>query len=255
MLRSDVDADIGKQCGELVQFSGITAGDNDGVSVHDVGMLAMPGGARATFVRALSEQLAVVPTLRAVGAGVFGLALLIALVVGVWFATRLVRVTYLDTDRTSKAASRVRYAFLIESRQEFAGRVDGSDAELTLVSRGALNKQQEAIVYVFQYLIGQHIDLVGSFKPDMREADDECIRKCQVYIDTEHGIKETGDLSEPIRKGILRRSMIRGDLFQLCRGERPGRTSDDQITLFKSVGHALEDLSTAMLAYSRLTKN
>ena len=100
---------------------------------------------------------------------------------------------------------------------------------------------------------GQHIDLVGSFKPDMREADDECIRRCDVYIDTAHGINETGDLSEPIRKGILRRSMIRGDLFQLCRGERPGRTADEQITLFKSVGHALEDLSAAVLAYKRLT--
>ncbi|MDH3648279.1 MAG: ornithine cyclodeaminase family protein [Saprospiraceae bacterium] len=101
---------------------------------------------------------------------------------------------------------------------------------------------------------GQHVDLVGSYKPNMREADDECIRRCSIYIDTEQGIVETGDLIQPIRKGTLRKSMICGDLYQLCRGERKGRRTKDEITLFKSVGHASEDLSTAILAYEKVIK-
>ncbi|MCB0613035.1 MAG: ornithine cyclodeaminase family protein [Phaeodactylibacter sp.] len=97
---------------------------------------------------------------------------------------------------------------------------------------------------------GQHIDLVGSFKPNMREADDEAIRRALVYVDTMEGaLKETGDIVEPIRNGILRPEDIPGDLFSLCRRECAGRQSAEAITLFKSVGHALEDLAAARLAW------
>ncbi len=95
---------------------------------------------------------------------------------------------------------------------------------------------------------GQHIDLVGSYRPDMREADNEVIRRSRVFVDTiGMAPKETGDLAVPIAEGILSLGDIQGDLFGLCKGEVSGRNGTEEITLFKSVGHALEDLVTAQL--------
>lgn len=99
---------------------------------------------------------------------------------------------------------------------------------------------------------GQHLDLVGGFTPRMRETDDEAIRRCRVFVDTrEGGLKEAGDIVQPIEAGILDPNDIAGDLFDLSRGERAGRRFYDQITLFKSVGTALEDLCAAQLAIER----
>lgn len=95
---------------------------------------------------------------------------------------------------------------------------------------------------------GQHLDLVGSFKPDMREADDEAIIKSTVFVDVMEGAtKETGDIVIPLENGTLSRKEIFGDLFDLCRNRCREREMDKEITLFKSVGHALEDLAAAKL--------
>lgn len=95
---------------------------------------------------------------------------------------------------------------------------------------------------------GQHVDLVGGFTPTMREADDEAIRNARVFVDTRDGaMTEAGDIVDPIRRGVLREDDITADLFDLTRGERAGRRYYDQITLFKSVGTALEDLAAAQL--------
>ncbi len=100
---------------------------------------------------------------------------------------------------------------------------------------------------------GQHVDLVGSYKPDMREADDAAIRKAMIYVDTLEGApKESGDLAIPIKNGLLQKSDIKGDLFALCQSKVLGRQSNDELTLFKSVGHALEDLAAAKLLYQHL---
>src|SRR5262249_59870123 len=95
---------------------------------------------------------------------------------------------------------------------------------------------------------GAHVALVGGFTPKMREADNDAIKRARVYVDTRAGAgKEAGDIVIPLRRGILTQKGIRGDLFELCRGKAKGRTSDKQITLFKSVGSAIEDLAAAML--------
>ncbi len=100
--------------------------------------------------------------------------------------------------------------------------------------------------------LGVHIDLVGGFRPDMREADDDCIRRARVFVDTRAGaLKEAGDIIQPIASGALREDDIAGDLFDLARGTRGGRRYHDQITLFKSVGTAIEDLAAAQLALER----
>ncbi len=97
---------------------------------------------------------------------------------------------------------------------------------------------------------GQHLDLIGSFTPGMREADDDAIRRARVYIDTEAALKESGDLIAPIRSGALTEEEIAGDLFGLCRGTAAGRTAGREITLFKATGTALADLAAATLAHT-----
>lgn len=99
---------------------------------------------------------------------------------------------------------------------------------------------------------GQHVDLVGAFKPTMRETDDRAVQRARVFCDTYAGaLTEGGDLAQPLRDGVLDRTDVLADLYMLARGEHPGRTGDDEITLFKSVGTALEDLAAATLAYER----
>lgn len=103
---------------------------------------------------------------------------------------------------------------------------------------------------------GQHLDLVGSFTPTMRETDNEAIMKSAVYVDIIEGAtKESGDIVIPMEQGILDIAAIQGDLFSLCKGEATGRQSDESITLFKSVGHALEDLVAAKMVYEGLNSN
>jgi ornithine cyclodeaminase len=99
---------------------------------------------------------------------------------------------------------------------------------------------------------GQHIDLVGAFKPTMREVDDAAVARAAVFVDTRAGaLKEGGDLVQAIASGAFDAESVRGDLFDLTRGAMPGRSVYNQITLFKSVGTALEDLAAAKLAFER----
>ena len=99
---------------------------------------------------------------------------------------------------------------------------------------------------------GLHLDLIGSFRPGMREADDDAIRRARVYIDTGGALKESGDLIEPIRSGALTAERIAGDLSGLCGGTALGRANEQEITLFKSTGSALADLAAATLAHSTM---
>ena len=97
---------------------------------------------------------------------------------------------------------------------------------------------------------GAHVELVGAYTPKMRESDDDAIRKSRVYVDTRAGaLKEGGDIVLPLKSGALKKENVRGDLFELCRGEAKGRSGNMQITLFKSVGTAIEDLAAAMLVW------
>jgi len=97
---------------------------------------------------------------------------------------------------------------------------------------------------------GAHLDLVGAYTPKMRESDDDAVRRARVYVDTRAGApKEAGDIAQPLKSGVLKKDAIRGDLYELCRGKAKGRTAASQITLFKSVGTAIEDLAAAMLVW------
>ena len=100
---------------------------------------------------------------------------------------------------------------------------------------------------------GQHLDLVGAYTPEMRESDDKAVGRARVYVDTRAGaLKEGGDIVQPLANGTIDEDDVIGDLFELARGQQAGRLPGDatSITLFKSVGAALEDLAAAELAVS-----
>lgn len=95
---------------------------------------------------------------------------------------------------------------------------------------------------------GAHLDLVGSFKADMRETDDDAVLRARVCVDTYAGaLAEAGDLLQPLRAGLIKREHLVGELAELVRGSVRGRQSEQEVTLFKSVGTALEDLAAAQM--------
>ncbi|MGP2493818.1 ornithine cyclodeaminase family protein [Mesorhizobium sp. PUT5] len=103
---------------------------------------------------------------------------------------------------------------------------------------------------------GAHVDLVGGFTPQLRESDDDTIVRARVYVDTRAGAtKEAGDIVQPLASGLLKPEAIVADLAELARGEKKGRESAGEITLFKSVGAALEDLAAGIAVYEALKQH
>lgn len=93
---------------------------------------------------------------------------------------------------------------------------------------------------------GAHVDLVGAFRPDMRESDGALIARARVFADTRAGaLKEAGDLVQAKAEGAFADDDLVGDLSDLCAGRVRGRLTPDEVTVFKSVGTALEDLVAA----------
>ena len=96
---------------------------------------------------------------------------------------------------------------------------------------------------------GQHLDLIGAFRPDMREVDDLTLTRAELYVDTRAGaLVEAGELVQSLAAGVIQPTDIRGELSDLVRDRVPGRSRPEAITLFKSVGTAIEDLAAAELA-------
>lgn len=99
---------------------------------------------------------------------------------------------------------------------------------------------------------GTHVDLIGSFTPRLRETDDDAVRRATVFVDTQDALEESGDLLAPIGSGAFTAADVAGTLYDLTGGRHVGRMHADEITLFKSVGTALEDLAAAALVYESL---
>ncbi|PLX39002.1 MAG: ornithine cyclodeaminase [Hyphomicrobiales bacterium] len=154
-----------------------------------------------------------------------------------------------NADKAAAIAESVaKLGFRAEAASDLAEAVAGAD----IVSAATLST--EPLVMGEWLTPGTHVDLVGGFKPTMREADDEAVRRARVFVDTRAGAtKEAGDIVVPLQTGALAMEDIAADLYDLTRGKHAGRASDDEITLFKSVGAALEDLAGAVLAYRTAT--
>ena len=128
--------------------------------------------------------------------------------------------------------------------------IEDKISDVDIISCATLSKQP--LVFGKYLKAGQHVDLVGAYKKDMREADNETIKKANVFVDTyQGGLKESGDIVIPLQENIITEEDVKADLFELCTNTKQGRQNDTEITVFKSVGHALEDLSAASYYYNQ----
>ena len=152
-------------------------------------------------------------------------------------------------NRTTANAEKVATELRAEGLDAHA--VDGLDENLgwaDIISAATIST--DALVKGVLLSPGTHVDLVGAFTPTMRESDDEAARRARVFVDTRAGAtKEAGDIVQAIASGALCEGEIVADLFELTRSEKTGRQSADEITLFKSVGAALEDLAAGIAVY------
>jgi alanine dehydrogenase len=99
---------------------------------------------------------------------------------------------------------------------------------------------------------GAHINAIGAFTPEMQEVDEETILRSRIFVDSiEACLEEAGDLIIPLHKGLIRREDIQGELGEIASGKKPGRNSRDEITYFKSVGNAVQDISVAQALVRR----
>ena len=99
---------------------------------------------------------------------------------------------------------------------------------------------------------GVHVDLVGSFTPEMRESDDAVLRRCEVFVDHRQTTERSGEFLGPFERGVISPQDVRGDLFELCRQAVAGRTSNEQLTLMKNGGGSHLDYFAARYLMQRL---
>ena len=96
---------------------------------------------------------------------------------------------------------------------------------------------------------GAHLDLIGGFTPAMRESDDACFARGTVFVDTMEALMKAGDILDPMASGAWSKEQLSATLEDLCRGKHAGRSCAQEITVFKAVGTALEDVAAASQAY------
>jgi ornithine cyclodeaminase/alanine dehydrogenase len=102
---------------------------------------------------------------------------------------------------------------------------------------------------------GTHVNAIGSHTPDERELDATAIKRAKLIVDSrEAALKEAGDLMIPISQGVIAPDHIFAELGEIVTGRKAGRESEDEITLFKSQGLAIQDVSTATKVYEIATK-
>ena len=126
--------------------------------------------------------------------------------------------------------------------------VDGADL-IVLVTAA-----REPVIFSDWVADGAHLCAVGACRPDTREMDAALVARARVFVDSRAGaLAEAGDVVIPIRDGVFAAEHIIGELGEVAAGRAPGRTSAEQVTVFKSLGMAVEDLAAAHLAYQRAT--
>jgi ornithine cyclodeaminase/alanine dehydrogenase-like protein (mu-crystallin family) len=126
--------------------------------------------------------------------------------------------------------------------------LEGAVAEADVISSATL--ASEPLIAGAWLRPGQHLDLVGAFNMRMREADDAALKRARIFVDTEAALSEGGDVAIGLRAGAITLADIVADLPALCRGAQ-GRRTAGEITLFKSVGAAIEDLAAAILVWRK----
>lgn len=177
-------------------------------------------------------------TLLVVGAG--GMAPHVAMAhVTVRPSIRRVRIWNRTASRAKELAARLE---LPGVAVETTGDLDAAVAEADIIS--AVTLAEKPVIKGALLRPGTHLDLVGSYLPTMREADDEAIRRCRIFVDRKRRDTHAGEILDPIARGVMGWDDIAGDLFTLCQGTSQGRWSAEDITLFKNQGGGHLDLFT-----------
>jgi ornithine cyclodeaminase/alanine dehydrogenase-like protein (mu-crystallin family) len=162
---------------------------------------------------------------------------------------REIRVWGRSFDKAKVVAAKARARFpqlMIHPVATAADAVSRADIVSTLTS------SPEPILQGAWIESGAHLDLVGSHSPDTRELDDDGVSRARVFVDFRSSVMlEAGDILIPLRSGAISQDHILGDLSDLLTGSIDGRTTDSDITVFKSVGNGLEDLVAAQTALSQ----
>lgn len=160
-----------------------------------------------------------------------------------------VRIWGRNPEKSAALAERFRDRFDCESVTDLETAV----AEADIISCATLST--EPLIQGKWLQPGSHLDLVGAFRPSMRETDGRCLTRSEVFVDTYAGAKgEAGDLLQAMDEGALQESDLRAELAELLTGTKPGRSSDEAITVFKSVGASLEDLAGAIEIWETLER-
>jgi ornithine cyclodeaminase/alanine dehydrogenase-like protein (mu-crystallin family) len=156
------------------------------------------------------------------------------------------RAFVVDTDARAAAA------FAAEMGRALGLEIEPADAPAALRDADIVSTVTTSAVPVFRdgdLKPGVHINAVGSYKPHVREIPGETVRRAALFVDERRSaLEEAGDILIPLREGLIGEAHIRAEIGQVLAGLAPGRRSDDEITLFKSVGNAVEDLAVAALA-------
>ncbi|MDT7603859.1 MAG: hypothetical protein QOF61_1856 [Acidobacteriota bacterium] len=138
------------------------------------------------------------------------------------------------------------YSFPVKAVESAEAAVRGADLIVTATNAS------EPVVHREWIAKGAHINAVGTFSPQSREIDSETVAAARLFVDRrESALNEAGDYLIPAREGVIDASHIRAEIGEVLAGAQPGRTSAEEITLFKSLGLAVEDLAAAEYAYRR----
>ncbi|MDF0751809.1 ornithine cyclodeaminase family protein [Marinobacter sp. 71-i] len=160
---------------------------------------------------------------------------------------RTVRVWGRNPDKAEALADKFRNRFYCEAVTDLETAVPEAD----IISCATLST--EPLIRGEWLQPGSHLDLVGAFRPSMRETDGQCLARSEVFVDTYAGaLGEAGDILQAIDEGVFSEAGLRAELAELLRGDKQGRTNDKAITLFKSVGASLEDLAAAIEVWETL---
>ncbi len=133
---------------------------------------------------------------------------------------------------------------------EIADDLESACASADLITTATMSK--EPVINGDWIAPGTHVDLIGAFKPDMREADDALLKKAELFVDSrETTLGHIGEIDIPVKNGVICESDILGDFYEICSGNT-GRSGQKAITVFKNGGGAHLDLMTSMVIYKAL---
>jgi ornithine cyclodeaminase/alanine dehydrogenase-like protein (mu-crystallin family) len=142
-------------------------------------------------------------------------------------------------------------AFAAEMTGRLAFPVEPEDAVSALREADIVSTATTSATPVFRdgdLKAGVHVNAVGSYKPHVRELPGETVRRAALFVDEKRSaLEEAGDIIIPLREGLIGEDHVRAEIGEVLAGLKPGRLSDDETTVFKSVGNAVEDLAVAAL--------